>query len=123
MMNPRVKAVKPNPDYTLTLLFTNGEVRSFDVKPYLGIGIFTELKDMSLFNSVRLFLGSVQWKNGQDFCPDTLYLESVPCPTLEQWQEKGAPPDRSPATCSPETNEQAGATRIQDLRRGSRLLG
>ncbi|MBI1929531.1 DUF2442 domain-containing protein [Candidatus Poribacteria bacterium] len=77
-MNPRVKAVKPNPDYTLTLLFTNGEVKSFDVKPYLDIGIFTELKDMRLFNSVKPFLGSVQWQNGQDFCPDTLYLESVP---------------------------------------------
>ena len=35
MMNPRVKAVKPNTDYTLTLLFTNGEVKCFDVKPYL----------------------------------------------------------------------------------------
>jgi hypothetical protein len=21
-------------------------------------------------------LGSIQWKKGQDFCPDTLYLES-----------------------------------------------
>jgi hypothetical protein len=76
-MNPRVKAVKPNPDYTLTLTFTNGEVKSFDVKPYLNVGIFRELKDLSLFNSVKPFLGSVQWKNGQDFCPDTLYLESV----------------------------------------------
>lgn len=77
-MNPRVKAVKPNPDYTLTLTFTNGEVRRFDVKPYLGIGIFQELRDLSAFNSVRPFLGSVQWVNGQDFCPDTLYEESVP---------------------------------------------
>lgn len=77
-MNPRVKGVKPNPDYTLTLTFTNGEVRRFDVKPYLGIGIFRELRDLSTFNSVRPFLGSVQWVNGQDFCPDTLYEESVP---------------------------------------------
>jgi hypothetical protein len=76
-MNPRVKAVKPNPDYTITLVFTNDEVRRFDVKPYLHIGIFQELKDMSVFNSVRPFLGSVQWMNGQDFCPDTLYMDSV----------------------------------------------
>jgi hypothetical protein len=79
-MNPRVRAVKPNPDYTLTLLFSSGEVRSFDVKPYLGLGVFAELKDMTLFNSVMPCLGSVQWRNGQDFCPDTLYLDSVPCP-------------------------------------------
>jgi len=77
-MNPRVKAVKPNPDYTITLVFTNGEVRRFDVKPYLSKGIFQELKDKGVFNSVRPLLGSVQWQNGQDFCPDTLYSESIP---------------------------------------------
>jgi hypothetical protein len=76
-MNPRVKDVRPNSDYTLTITFTNGEIKSFDVKPYLNIGIFRELKDKSLFNSVKPFLGSIQWKNGQDFCPDTLYLESA----------------------------------------------
>jgi hypothetical protein len=96
MMNPRVKAVKPNPDYTLTLLFANEQVRLFDVKPYLDIGIFTELKDISLFNSVKPFLGSVQWQNGQDFCPDTLYLDSVPRPDLaEQWQEKEQAVDKA----------------------------
>ncbi len=77
-MNPRVKYVKPNPDYTITLVFTNGEVKRFDVKPYLDIGIFRELKNTSIFNSVKPFLGSVQWENGQDFCPDTLYMDSVP---------------------------------------------
>ena len=82
-MNPRVKAVKPNPDYTITLLFTNGETRSFDVRPYLDRGIFRELRDLRNFNSVKLFLGSIQWRNGQDFCPDTLYADSVPVSSLE----------------------------------------
>ena len=75
-MNPRVRGVKPNRDYTLTLTFTNGEMKVFDVKPYLDKGIFRELKELSLFNTVKPFLGSIQWKNGQDFCPDMLYLES-----------------------------------------------
>lgn len=75
-MNPRIKDVKPNSNYTLTLTFTNDEVKVFDVKPYLDKGIFKELKDANLFNSVKPFLGSIQWKNGQDLCPDTLYLES-----------------------------------------------
>lgn len=75
-MNPRVTAVRPNPDFTLTLTFTNGEVRVFDVKPYLDRGIFRELQSPHYFNSVRPFLGSIQWQNGQDFCPDTLYMES-----------------------------------------------
>lgn len=78
MINPRVKYVKPNPDYTIILTFTNGEVKLFDMKPYLDKGIFSELKNISLFNSVKPFLGSIQWQNGQDLCPDTLYLESKP---------------------------------------------
>ena len=76
-MNPRVVAVQPYADYTLVLTFVNGEVKVFDVRPYLNIGIFRELQDQRYFNSVRPFLGSIQWQNGQDFCPDTLYLDSV----------------------------------------------
>lgn len=75
-MNPRIKKVHPNDDYTLTLIFENEEERVFDVKPYLEKGIFKQLKDLRIFNSVKPFLGSIQWINGADFCPDTLYLES-----------------------------------------------
>ena len=77
-MNPRVRAVRPSNDYTLTLTFENGEVKRFDVKPYLDIGIFRALKDLSVFNSVRPYLGSIQWQDGQDFCPDLLYEDSSP---------------------------------------------
>ena len=28
-MNPRVKDVNPNPDHTITLVFTNGEIKRF----------------------------------------------------------------------------------------------
>jgi Protein of unknown function (DUF2442) len=76
-MNPRVKFVQPNKDFTLNLTFDNNERKIFDVKPYLEYGVFRELKDLSLFYSVKPFLGTVQWQNEQDFCPDTLYLESV----------------------------------------------
>ena len=76
-MNPRIIEVNPITDYLLTLVFDNGEARLFDMKPYLEIGIFKELKDVNLFNTVRPFLGSIQWKNGQDLCPDTLYLDSI----------------------------------------------
>lgn len=77
-MNPRVVDVKPNADYTIILTFTNGEVKVFDVKPYLTKGIFRELQNRQVFNAVKPFLGSIQWPNGQDFCPDTLYLDSMP---------------------------------------------
>ena len=75
-MNPRVTNVKPEQNFNLLITFSNGEIKSFDVKPYLGIGLFKELRDLRLFNSVKPFLGSIQWANGLDICPDTLYLES-----------------------------------------------
>jgi hypothetical protein len=75
-MNPRVIKVLPAENYELLLTFSNGEEKIFDVKPYLSIGIFKELQNKSQFNAVMPFLGSIQWSNGVDLCPDTLYLES-----------------------------------------------
>ena len=83
-MNPRVIAVQANPDHMLMLIFANGEIRTFDVKPYLIVGIFQELQDQRAFNSVRPFLSSIRWKNGQDRCFDTLYLDSGPVYALQQ---------------------------------------
>lgn len=77
-MNPRVKNVLPIEDYKIYITFENGEEKLFDVSPYLETGIFQELKDLKMFHTVKPVLGSVQWENGQDFCPDTLYLEGKP---------------------------------------------
>jgi hypothetical protein len=76
-MNPDIVNVKPGMDYTLHLWFENGEEGIFDVKPYLDKGIFRALKDISVFNSVKPFIGSIQWSNNADICPDTLYIDSV----------------------------------------------
>ncbi|MEO8150233.1 MAG: DUF2442 domain-containing protein [Bacteroidia bacterium] len=76
-MNPRVKEVTPTDDYKLHLIFTDGSKKIFDVKPYLDKGIFQELKKHDTFNSVKVFLGSIQWKGGQDLCADTLFLDGV----------------------------------------------
>jgi hypothetical protein len=76
-MNPRVTEVKPANDYHLELTFSNGEKRVFDVKPYLNTGRFEQLKNETLFRSVVCTMGSVQWQNGLDLCPDMLFEESV----------------------------------------------
>ena len=76
-MYPIVTSVKSEQDYFLILLFSNGETRRFDVKPYLDKGIFQELKDVSKFNSVRTDGLSVEWENEAALCPDTLYFGSV----------------------------------------------
>ncbi len=77
-MNPRVIQVKPLDDYRLELVFANQERRLFNVKPYLTKGIFQELQDLTLFNTIRAFNGSILWPNDLDLDPDTLYLDSQP---------------------------------------------
>lgn len=73
-----VKKVLPTSDYQLILAFTNGETRQFDMNPYLEIGIFRELKDLTLFNSVRVCFDSIEWDNEADMDPEILYSDSKP---------------------------------------------
>jgi hypothetical protein len=56
-MNPRIKEVHLSDNYTLSIVFENNEERVFDVKPYMDKGIFKQLKDRRIFNSVKPFLG------------------------------------------------------------------
>ena len=75
-MNPRVKKVIPNDDYTLRITFDNEEQKVFDIKPLLDFGVFQELKNLKYFKEVKQVHGSIAWPHGQDICPDTLYEES-----------------------------------------------
>jgi hypothetical protein len=72
-----IKGVAVLPDYHLLLTFENSEQRVLDVRPYLDQGIFRELKDPSLFNSVRVQFDTIEWANGADLDPEMLYEESV----------------------------------------------
>ena len=68
--------VKPAKNNKLILTFENNEKRIFDVTPYLEIGIFKELKDPSIFNSVRVSFDSIEWSNKADLDPEFLYKKS-----------------------------------------------
>jgi hypothetical protein len=70
--------VKPLQNHRLDLTFEGGEKRIFDVSKFLEIGAFRELKDERLFNSVRVSFDTVEWENGIDLDPETLYADSVP---------------------------------------------
>lgn len=69
--------VKPLKNYRLLLTFENNEQRIFDVTFFLDKGKFKELKDISLFNSVRTCFDTIQWENELDFDPEFLYSESI----------------------------------------------
>ena len=46
------------------------------MKPYLNKGIFAELKDISLFNTVKVSFDTIEWDNEADLDPEFLYKES-----------------------------------------------
>ena len=75
-MNPRVQEVTPLEDYTLRLVFTNGERGLYNCSALLDFGVFKELRDKSYFRQVKAGHGTVTWPHEQDICPDTLYLDS-----------------------------------------------
>lgn len=73
-----VKDVKTIDDYKLILTFEDDSVRIFDMKPLLGKGVFKELKDEKLFKTVKVSFDSIEWANGIDIDPETLYEDGVP---------------------------------------------
>ena len=72
-----IKEVNPLDNYLLLLTFENGEKRQFDMKPYLDLGIFKELKDLRLFRTVKTNFDSIEWDNEADFDPEVLYQNSI----------------------------------------------
>lgn len=76
-MNIYVKSVETLEHPKLAITFNTKERKIFDLSPYLEKGIFTQLKDVGYFKQVKAVNGTIEWPNGQDFCPDTLYIKGV----------------------------------------------
>jgi len=72
-----VKSVLALDDYKLLLTFENNEKKIFDVSPYLDIGKFAELKENTMFQSVRVSFDSIEWANKLDLDPELLYSKGV----------------------------------------------
>ena len=72
-----LKAV-PLDDYRLALTFGGDERRIYDFTPNLSHKFYSSLADMKLFRNVSVVDGEIIWVTGQDFCPHTLYEQSIP---------------------------------------------
>lgn len=71
----KVISVRPLNDYKLFIKLSNGKEGIFDVSPYLGKGIFQELKDEKYFCNVKVAFGGILWPNEQDFSAETIEYE------------------------------------------------
>ena len=68
--------VQPLSNYLLHLTFKSGEEKIFDMKPYLEINIFKDLKNVKIFNTATVVFDTVEWANKADIDPETLYQDS-----------------------------------------------
>lgn len=75
-MNPRICKVVAHDNHTLTLVFSNQDVRVFDLRPYLVYPAFEPLRNIAFFKLAYADHGTVAWPQNIDFDPDALYLES-----------------------------------------------
>lgn len=78
-----VLRVKAYPDYSLQLEFENGEIRCFDMAPYMGQRPWVRLQAHNAFLSARVENGTVVWHGNIDIDPETLYDLSVPWETIQ----------------------------------------
>ena len=74
----QVSSVKPIPDFVLCLVFSNGEQRQFDMRPYLRYPVFRRLENPGFFSLAHIDYGTVVWPGNIDIAPETLYDRSVP---------------------------------------------
>ncbi len=80
MLQPKLIRVETAEPYLLRLFYETGEVKLFDVAPYISGSWYGELKNRSYFKTVRLLPDGtgIEWGNGQDIAPHELYERGVP---------------------------------------------
>jgi hypothetical protein len=76
-MTPDVIQVTALPDHKLQIQFENGELKIFDMTPYLQYQAFSDLRHANLFMRAKVLNGTVVWTEDIDISPDTLYLKGT----------------------------------------------
>jgi len=88
----QIVSVKPNDNFSLSIVFEGSETRILDCKPFLKEGtVFAPFMDLDNFKRVYLddcrcvawdidptVDSELVWSNKVDLCPDTCYMDSVP---------------------------------------------
>ncbi|MBM4029472.1 MAG: DUF2442 domain-containing protein [Planctomycetes bacterium] len=68
----RIKEVRPQPNWVLSIVAEDGRVGSFDVSPYLAYEAFEALRDLTEFTKVSHGGYFVAWDCGVDLSADTI---------------------------------------------------
>lgn len=64
-------------NYLIRLTFKNKEVRIYDMKILIKENnIYKNLLDKEYFKDIKIRRDTIEWKNGEDVCPEELYYNS-----------------------------------------------
>ncbi len=74
-MYPSIKQVVPRDDFTLSIVFENGESGILDMRPILDFGVFHRIKKLSKFKQVRIAFDTISWDCGVDLDPEYVYAK------------------------------------------------
>ncbi|MCL1811887.1 MAG: DUF2442 domain-containing protein [Treponema sp.] len=79
MLCPKIINVEPLKDYNLKLSYETGEIKLFNVLPYISGTWYEELHNNNYFKTVHLISDGhgIEWENGQDIAPHELYDMSI----------------------------------------------
>jgi hypothetical protein len=63
----------------LRLIYETGEIKLFDVTPYISGAWYEALREPDYFRTVRLLPNGsgIEWPDGQDIAPHELYENAV----------------------------------------------
>ena len=77
-VTPRIDEVKVLKDSLLYIKFCDGKEKIYDMKNLIETNNFYKnLKNISYFMQVKPRGITVEWPNGEDVCPESLYFESI----------------------------------------------
>ena len=65
------------PGFKLKIIFTNGEVKIYDCNPLFQYKVYEPLKNIGLFQNVKVRDGVVCWNSSIDIAPEKLYHDSI----------------------------------------------
>jgi hypothetical protein len=79
MITPKIKNIETLQDYKIKLFYETGEVKLFDVLPYINGTWYKELENPNYFKTIHLISNGkgIEWENGQDIAPHELYEMSI----------------------------------------------
>jgi hypothetical protein len=78
-MIPKIVNVEAIENYKIRLNYETGEIKLFNVLPYITGAWYKELYDDSYFKKVHVISNGkgIEWEHGQDIAPHELYDMSI----------------------------------------------